>query len=222
MPVLQFPSSVTPVCSPPSHLWTASGSLWSVHPGRSVCPAELWAREVREGASRHWTKFKWIKSEKKNWERQHGGRVSVWFTLCLCESLLIWCLSWFSGDFRVVLYEKSCILPSLCGVTGEKHTMGLNFTFTNECCNTHLCNGAATPATPFWTGTLLTLLISYSVWWIEEYLRHTWSGVALSALLMDWHCTQLPFSNFELICAKPRFVLTDLWGGKIIFFSNYC
>ncbi|XP_044064221.1 sperm acrosome membrane-associated protein 4-like [Siniperca chuatsi] len=68
------------------------------------------------------------------------------------------------GDFCVVLYEKSCVLPSLCGVTGEKYTMGLNFTFTNECCNTHLCNGAATPATPNWTGTLLTVLISYSVW----------------------------------------------------------
>ncbi|KAM6935535.1 uncharacterized protein PEZ65_005879 isoform 1-T1 [Lycodopsis pacificus] len=66
------------------------------------------------------------------------------------------------GDFRVVLYEKSCVRPSLCGVTGEKHTMGLNFTFTNECCNTHLCNDAAVPATPYWTGTLLALLISYS------------------------------------------------------------
>ncbi|KAM6994919.1 uncharacterized protein LKV04_007223 [Tautogolabrus adspersus] len=69
------------------------------------------------------------------------------------------------GDLRVVLYEKSCILPSLCGVTGEKYTMGLNFTFTNECCNTHLCNGAATLAAPFWTVTLIiTLLISYTVW----------------------------------------------------------
>ncbi|KAM9852063.1 uncharacterized protein ACBR49_005171 [Aulostomus maculatus] len=68
------------------------------------------------------------------------------------------------GEFRVVLYEKSCVLPSLCGLTGEKYTMGLNFTFTNECCSTHLCNRAATPAATCWTGSLLTLLLSYSVW----------------------------------------------------------
>ncbi|XP_030014240.1 protein Bouncer-like [Sphaeramia orbicularis] len=68
------------------------------------------------------------------------------------------------GDFRVVLYEKSCVLPVLCGVTGEKYTMGINFTFTNECCNTHLCNKAPTPGTSYWTGTLLMLLVSYSMW----------------------------------------------------------
>lgn len=43
----QSPSSVTPVCSLPSHLWTASDFLWGVHPGSSVCPAELWAKKVR-------------------------------------------------------------------------------------------------------------------------------------------------------------------------------
>ncbi|XP_037640846.1 sperm acrosome membrane-associated protein 4-like [Sebastes umbrosus] len=68
------------------------------------------------------------------------------------------------GDFRVVLYEKSCIPPSLCGATGERRTMGLNFTFTNECCDTHLCNRAPTPANTYWAGTLLMLLISYAVW----------------------------------------------------------
>ncbi|XP_056142827.1 sperm acrosome membrane-associated protein 4-like isoform X2 [Lampris incognitus] len=68
------------------------------------------------------------------------------------------------GDFRVVLYEKSCVLPPLCGLTGEKYAMGLNFTFTNECCSTHLCNTATGPTAPYWRGMLLTLLISYSVW----------------------------------------------------------
>ncbi|XP_068180669.1 sperm acrosome membrane-associated protein 4-like [Antennarius striatus] len=68
------------------------------------------------------------------------------------------------GDFHVVLHDKSCILPILCGVTGERYTMGLNFTFTNECCNTHLCNEAPETSTPCWTWTLLTLLISHSVW----------------------------------------------------------
>ncbi|XP_041650131.1 lymphocyte antigen 6B-like [Cheilinus undulatus] len=68
------------------------------------------------------------------------------------------------GDFRVVLNEKSCILPSMCGVTGEKYTMGLNFTFTNECCDTHLCNGASTPPNPSWTVSLLLLFILNTVW----------------------------------------------------------
>ncbi|XP_012712358.2 protein Bouncer [Fundulus heteroclitus] len=63
------------------------------------------------------------------------------------------------GDFRVVLYEKSCVLPALCGVTGEKYALGLNFTFTNECCNTHLCNTAASfSPRPLWTALVLPLL----------------------------------------------------------------
>ncbi|KAM8825926.1 uncharacterized protein ACB058_019379 [Synchiropus picturatus] len=69
------------------------------------------------------------------------------------------------GDYRVVLYERSCILPSLCGIMGSKIAMGLNFTFTNECCNTHLCNGAVTNAASCSAGTLLTLLLaSHTVW----------------------------------------------------------
>ncbi|KAL7849181.1 hypothetical protein SRHO_G00208040 [Serrasalmus rhombeus] len=64
------------------------------------------------------------------------------------------------GDFQVVLYEKSCVLPSLCGIAGEKFAMGLNFTFTNECCDTHLCNGATTSARGVYTGILLSLSLS--------------------------------------------------------------
>uniref|UniRef100_A0A8C7JH52 UPAR/Ly6 domain-containing protein n=1 Tax=Oncorhynchus kisutch TaxID=8019 RepID=A0A8C7JH52_ONCKI len=37
-------------------------------------------------------------------------------------------------------------------------SMGLNFTFTNECCSTHLCNGATAPSAFYWTGSALTLL----------------------------------------------------------------
>ncbi|XP_066579735.1 sperm acrosome membrane-associated protein 4-like [Amia ocellicauda] len=47
------------------------------------------------------------------------------------------------GDFRVVFYEKSCVVAELCGATGEKQAMGLNFTFTNTCCDEDLCNAAA-------------------------------------------------------------------------------
>ncbi|XP_063054442.1 protein Bouncer-like [Engraulis encrasicolus] len=63
------------------------------------------------------------------------------------------------GDVSVVLYEKSCILSSLCGLSGEKYAMGLNFTFTNECCDTHLCNSApSTSRGSLWAATLLCLL----------------------------------------------------------------
>ncbi|KAL2083862.1 hypothetical protein ACEWY4_019380 [Coilia grayii] len=63
------------------------------------------------------------------------------------------------GDTRIVLYEKSCIPSSLCGLSGEKFAMGLNFTFTNECCDTHLCNGAtSTSRGRLWAGSLLCLL----------------------------------------------------------------
>ncbi|KAL4646818.1 hypothetical protein GN956_G9559 [Arapaima gigas] len=69
------------------------------------------------------------------------------------------------GDFRVVLYEKSCVFSSLCGLSGEKYAMGLNFTFNSECCNTSLCNGAIPSAAP-WTratpGLLFPLLLP---WW---------------------------------------------------------
>ncbi|XP_061086399.1 sperm acrosome membrane-associated protein 4-like [Conger conger] len=66
------------------------------------------------------------------------------------------------GDFRVVLYEKSCILSSLCGISGEKYAMGINFTFTNECCSTNLCNGATSNAASIWTGYPFHLLLSFS------------------------------------------------------------
>ncbi|KPP56769.1 hypothetical protein Z043_125580 [Scleropages formosus] len=62
------------------------------------------------------------------------------------------------GDFRVVLYEKSCIVSALCGLTGEKYAMGLNFTFTNECCETNLCNAVVPSAAP-WTSTTLSLVL---------------------------------------------------------------
>uniref|UniRef100_A0AAY5L789 UPAR/Ly6 domain-containing protein n=2 Tax=Esox lucius TaxID=8010 RepID=A0AAY5L789_ESOLU len=61
-----------------------------------------------------------------------------------------------SGAFSVTLYEKSCVLSSLCGLAGEKYSMGLNFTFTNECCATHLCNGAAALSALYWPGLVFS------------------------------------------------------------------
>ncbi|XP_030638876.1 sperm acrosome membrane-associated protein 4-like [Chanos chanos] len=63
------------------------------------------------------------------------------------------------GEFQIVLYEKSCVLPSLCGITGEKFAMGLNFTFTNDCCETHLCNRASTPTAVLWAMPVLSLFL---------------------------------------------------------------
>lgn len=157
--VLQFPSSVTPVCSPPSHLWTASNSPSSAPLGSSACPAEPWARKVSESLD-----------EKQN--RDKAVAVSHTETDA-CDVI--------SGDFRVVLYEKSCVLPILCGVTGEKYTMGLNFTFTNECCNTHLCNGAATLTSP-WTATLLMLLAVHLAWWRKTFDKSGSDSVRLRSM----------------------------------------
>ncbi|CAF93930.1 unnamed protein product [Tetraodon nigroviridis] len=40
------------------------------------------------------------------------------------------------------MYEKSCAVPSQCGLSGQKYASGLYFNYTNECCDTDLCNGA--------------------------------------------------------------------------------
>ncbi|XP_047676988.1 sperm acrosome membrane-associated protein 4-like [Tachysurus fulvidraco] len=63
------------------------------------------------------------------------------------------------GDIQVVLREKSCSLPAMCGVTGHKVVMGLNFTYTTECCESNLCNGSAVPRSVFSISTLLCLLL---------------------------------------------------------------
>lgn len=143
-------------------------------PPGQVCLSSRAVGQRGEGALSHLTTFKYIKTEKKNWERKQAGRSVVSFQRAVVRvspKMMFLTNLWFSGGFRVVLYEKSCILPSFCGITGEKQAMGLNFTFTNDCCNTHLCNGAATPATSCWTGTILTLLISYALWWTEKYVE---------------------------------------------------
>ncbi|XP_067281686.1 lymphocyte antigen 6L-like [Pseudorasbora parva] len=61
------------------------------------------------------------------------------------------------GSVHIVLYERSCALPSQCDLSGAKHAAGLNFNYTNECCDTDLCNTAATISSPCWTGAVLSL-----------------------------------------------------------------
>lgn len=62
------------------------------------------------------------------------------------------------GSLQVTMYEKSCAVPSQCGVSGQKYASGLYFNYTNVCCDTDLCNGAASVAALSWRGVALSLL----------------------------------------------------------------
>ncbi|XP_072304264.1 prostate stem cell antigen-like [Eucyclogobius newberryi] len=46
------------------------------------------------------------------------------------------------GALTVTMYEKSCAVPSQCGLSGQKYSAGLYFNYTNVCCDTDLCNSA--------------------------------------------------------------------------------
>ncbi|XP_068106491.1 ly6/PLAUR domain-containing protein 2-like [Hyperolius riggenbachi] len=60
--------------------------------------------------------------------------------------------------FPFVLHEMSCAVSSLCGISGQKNTLGINVTYQNTCCDTDLCNAAtATAATASFA--LLPLLL---------------------------------------------------------------
>ncbi|XP_034016847.1 prostate stem cell antigen [Thalassophryne amazonica] len=67
------------------------------------------------------------------------------------------------GALQLTLYEKSCAIPSQCGVSGQKYTAGIYFNFTNVCCDTDLCNRAVPAAALYWGGVLLCLLPAYFV-----------------------------------------------------------
>ncbi|KAM3912446.1 lymphocyte antigen 6 complex locus protein G6c [Leptodactylus fuscus] len=45
-------------------------------------------------------------------------------------------------SFPFILHEMSCAVNSLCGISGEKSTLGINVTYHNTCCDTDLCNSA--------------------------------------------------------------------------------
>ncbi|XP_072317709.1 protein Bouncer-like [Eucyclogobius newberryi] len=82
------------------------------------------------------------------------------------------------GDHQVELLERSCVLASMCGQTGHKHTMGLNFTFTNTCCDTNLCNSvlassASTSSASCWTVSAITLLLCLVLFYFQR--KSDWS-----------------------------------------------
>ncbi|XP_072530392.1 protein Bouncer-like [Salminus brasiliensis] len=62
------------------------------------------------------------------------------------------------GSIVIVLHEKSCAVESQCGISGEKHAAGLNFTYTNTCCDMDLCNSAVQVSAPCWRELLLSLI----------------------------------------------------------------
>ncbi|XP_056154283.1 prostate stem cell antigen-like [Lampris incognitus] len=62
------------------------------------------------------------------------------------------------GSLQITLYEKSCAISSQCDVSGQKHAAGLSFNYTNICCDTDLCNGAAPTAALCWRAMVLCLL----------------------------------------------------------------
>ncbi|XP_053190553.1 prostate stem cell antigen-like [Scomber japonicus] len=67
------------------------------------------------------------------------------------------------GPLQVTMYEKSCALPTQCGISGQKYTTGLFFNYTNICCDTDLCNAAVTAAALSWGGVVLCLLPALSL-----------------------------------------------------------
>lgn len=62
------------------------------------------------------------------------------------------------GALELIMYEKSCAILSQCGLSGQKYISGLNFNYTNVCCDTDLCNGAEHVAALGWGRVTLCLL----------------------------------------------------------------
>lgn len=78
------------------------------------------------------------------------------------------------GSLQVTMYEKSCAVPSQCGVSGQKYSTGLYFNYTNVCCDTDLCNGAVSIAALSWGGVALCLLPALSVVLAWQHRRGWW------------------------------------------------
>ncbi|XP_028317697.1 prostate stem cell antigen-like [Gouania willdenowi] len=62
------------------------------------------------------------------------------------------------GALQLNMYEKSCAVPTQCGVSGQKYASGIYFNYTNLCCDTDLCNAAVTPAVLTWSSITLCLM----------------------------------------------------------------
>lgn len=98
MCVPQFPSSVTPACSPPSHLWTALDSLSSVLQGSSVCPAKLWVGKVRARSIGSKQRLKMF--------------VQNMYIYCINMCIYIWALVGFQGTSVSCCMRRAVSCPS--------------------------------------------------------------------------------------------------------------
>ncbi|ETE68525.1 hypothetical protein L345_05679, partial [Ophiophagus hannah] len=54
------------------------------------------------------------------------------------------------GALELVIHEKTCGDPSMCGARGIRNILGINFTYSTFCCSTDLCNGVAEEFSAFW------------------------------------------------------------------------
>lgn len=128
----------------------------------------------------------------QNWsiEKKQRNREAMWryFPSGLVLDVRAWvwsvltCCSLSSDTVRFVLKEKSCATASQCGISGEKRTAGLVFTYTTRCCDTDLCNSAAPPSTPCWSRTALSLSVTaltvlLASLWNHKHRQHSMLSV---------------------------------------------
>ncbi|XP_011479032.1 prostate stem cell antigen-like [Oryzias latipes] len=64
------------------------------------------------------------------------------------------------GPIYLTIYEKSCANPSQCGRSGQKYSAGVVFNYTNDCCDTDLCNGAGPAAAALAWGVWLLAAVA--------------------------------------------------------------
>uniref|UniRef100_A0A8C6LRG6 Snake toxin/toxin-like domain-containing protein n=1 Tax=Nothobranchius furzeri TaxID=105023 RepID=A0A8C6LRG6_NOTFU len=58
---------------------------------------------------------------------------------------------------------KSCAVSSQCGLSGQKYTSGVYFNYTNDCCDTDLCNRAGSFGALCWRGMVLWMLLAITL-----------------------------------------------------------
>lgn len=88
------------------------------------------------------------------------------------------------GPLHLTIYEKSCANPSQCGRSGQKYSAGVVFNYTNDCCDTDLCNRAGPAAALAWG---------------------VWLLAAAAALLLPWRVKnpQMKNKNVDLVFILP-------------------
>lgn len=188
MCVPQFPSSVTPVCSLPSHLWTVSGSLWSVRLGRSVCPAELWARKVRASqvTQQNWNESELRKRTENDCFKTQSGDESGFLSESLTVSLMILrrlpCgVVW--EELRPALVVRNHGWKIHSGTQLHLHQWMLRHTPVQRSCNTcyHLLDWHFNP-TSYFILSLVNKQTNIKAMWKRNSLTHNVS-------LIGGHCS---------------------------------